>query len=67
MEADAVERIGEGNDLLVRAFAHQADLNPVFPAQIFAVVTEEITGFLHRFAGFRRIHLRRQHDGDDGR
>ena len=53
MEADAIQRVGEGHDFFARAFAHETDLNPVFPAQIFTVATEEITGFLHRFADLR--------------
>jgi len=39
-EAHAVERVGERHDFFARAFAHEADLNPVFLAQIFAVATE---------------------------
>jgi len=39
-EADPVQSIRYGDDLFVRALAHEADLNPVFPAQITAVVAQ---------------------------
>ena len=66
-EADPIQRIRHGDDFFIRALADEADLYPVFPAQIAAVVAQQITGFLHRFADFHRVHYRWQRDGDDRR
>ena len=62
-----MERVGDGDNFLVQTLAHQADLNPVLPAQIFAVAAQEIAGFLHGLANFQRVHCQRQRDGNDGR
>ena len=66
-KADPVQRVRHGNDFFVGTLAHEADLDPVFPAQIAAIVAQQVTGFLHRFADFHRVHFRRQRNGDDRR
>jgi len=66
-EAHTVKGVGHGNDFLECAFAHEADLYPVFTAQIAAVEAQEISRFLHGFANFHRVHVLWQGNRDNGR
>ncbi|MDB6067614.1 MAG: hypothetical protein JWR26_3822 [Pedosphaera sp.] len=64
-KAKAVEVIEQGHELFGGNFAHDTDLNPIASAQVFAVATEEETGFLELGADSCGVEFARQGNRED--